>query len=160
MKTTAPKPAFELVMSRTIDAPRERVFAAWSEPAQVSRWFAPRPLTLPKCEMDFRPGGSFNMAMRAPDGTEYPFSGVYRELVAPSTLAWTGRFPNGPAEQISTKVTFEEKGGKTKLTVRQAFAVLTTATEPHARGAKRGWTATLDQLAEHCAGGRERKPGP
>ncbi|HEX4048711.1 MAG TPA: SRPBCC domain-containing protein [Elusimicrobiota bacterium] len=158
MKTAAPKPAFELVMSRVIDAPRERVFAAWSEPAQLSRWFAPKPLTLPKCEMDFRPGGSFSMAMRAPDGTEYPFSGVYREIVPPSKLSWTGRFPTGPADQISTTVVFEEQGGKTKLAVRQAFSVLTPAAEPHAKGAERGWTATLDQLAAHCAG-KEGAPG-
>jgi uncharacterized protein YndB with AHSA1/START domain len=148
---TIAKPAFELVLTRVIDAPRERVFKAWSEPGQVSRWFAPNPLTLPKCEMDFRPGGRFQMSMRAPDGTEYPFSGVYREIVPPSKLVWVGEFPNGPAEQMRTTITFEEQGNKTKLTMQQTFAVLTPETEPHTKGAKQGWTATLDQLEAHCS---------
>ena len=152
--TTANKPAFELVLSRVIDAPRARVFEAWAKPKRLARWFAPKPYTLPKCEMDFRPGGSFRMAMRAPDGTEHPFSGVYREIVPPEKLVWIGEFPNGPAEQMLTTVTFEDQAGKTKLAVRQTFSVLTPETEPHTKGAKPGWTATLDQLAEYLGGSR------
>ncbi|MBZ5639756.1 MAG: SRPBCC domain-containing protein [Acidobacteriia bacterium] len=136
----------EIVITRLIDAPRERVFEAWSEPARLTRWFAPHPYTLPLCEMDFRPGGRFRMAMRAPEGVEHPFTGVYREIVPPSRLVWTGEFPYGPVDQIRTTVTFEEEGKKTKLTVRQTFSALTPETEPHTRGAKQGWTATLDQL--------------
>ncbi len=150
MPATQRKPAFELTLSRLIDAPRERVFKAWSEPAQVARWFAPQPLTLPKCEMDFRPGGSFRMTMRAPDGQEFPFSGVYREIVPSSKLAWVGEFPSGPKEQILTTVTFEVQGDRTKVTARQIFTVLTPETEPHTKGARQGWTATLDQLAGFC----------
>lgn len=152
MKTpkNASKPAFELVLTRVIDAPRERVFAAWSEPEQVARWFAPSPYTLPKCEMDFRVGGKFSMAMRAPDGTEHPFTGVYREIDRPSRIVWVGEFPYGPAEQMTTTIDFEAQGNKTKLTARQTFSVLTPETEPHTKGAKQGWTATLDQLAAHC----------
>jgi uncharacterized protein YndB with AHSA1/START domain len=147
---TVEKPAFELTLTRVINAPRERVFQAWSEPKQVQRWFAPQPLTLPKCEMDFRPGGSFNMAMRAPDGQEYPFSGVYSEIVPPAKLVWIGQFPNGPANQIRTTVIFEAQGNKTKLTVQQIFTVMTPETEPHTKGAKEGWTATLNQLTEYA----------
>jgi uncharacterized protein YndB with AHSA1/START domain len=140
------KPAFELVLTRVIDAPRERVFAAWSKPEQVSRWFAPLPYTLPKCEMDFRPGGRFIMTMRSPEGQEHPFSGTYREVTPYSRLVWVGEFPYGPKDQMTTTITFEAEGKKTKLTVRQTFSVLTPETEPHTKGAKMGWTATLDQL--------------
>jgi uncharacterized protein YndB with AHSA1/START domain len=150
--TTQTKPAFELVLTRVIDAPRERVFEAWTKPELVSKWFAPRPLTLPKCRMDFRNGGTFDMAMRDPNGTEYPFSGTYSEIVPPEKLAWIGQFPNGPAKQIRTTVTFEAQGRKTKLTVVQIFTVLTPETEPHTKGAKQGWTATLDQLTELVEG--------
>ena len=148
---TITKPAFELTLSRIIDAPRERVFKAWSEPKQVSRWFAPLPYTLPKCEMDFRPGGRFAMTMRSPEGVEHPFTGVYREVVPDSRLVWTGEFPYGPAEQMRTTITFEEQGKKTKLTANQVFWTLTPETEPHTKGAKQGWTATLDQLEAFCA---------
>ena len=149
MKTT--KPAWELTLTRVIDAPRERVFKAWSEPEQVARWFAPQPYSLPKCEMDFRPGGRFVMTMRSPEGVEHPFTGVYREIDFPSKLVWTGEFPDGPAEQMRTTITFEAVGKKTKLTAHQSFSVLTPETEPRAKGAQQGWTATLDQLASFCA---------
>jgi uncharacterized protein YndB with AHSA1/START domain len=105
---------------------------------------------LPKCEMDFRPGGEFRMSMRMPDGQLHPFSGVYREIERPSRLSWVGEFPNGPAKQIETTIDFEAQGNKTKLTMRQTFSVLTPETEPATKGAKQGWTATLNQLAAHC----------
>ena len=101
--------------------------------------------------MDFRPGGSFRMAMRAPNGTEHAFSGVYREVDPPSKLVWVGEFENGPAEQMETTITLEEQGQKTKLTVRQIFKVPTPETEPHTKGAKQGWTMTLDQLEALCS---------
>jgi uncharacterized protein YndB with AHSA1/START domain len=144
--TNTMKPAWELTLTRVIDAPCERVFKAWSEPKQLARWFAPLPYTLPKCEIDFRSGGRFAMAMRSPEGVEHPFTGVYREIVPCSRIVWTGEFPYGPAEQIRTTITFEAQGQKTKLTVHQSFSVLTPETEPHTKGAKQGWTATLDQL--------------
>lgn len=144
--TSHEKPAFELVLTRVIAAPRERVFRAWSEPAQLARWFSPHPYTLPLCEMDFRPGGRFHMAMRSPEGVDHEFTGVYEEIVPPSKLVFTGEFPYGPADQILTTVTFEAEGAHTKLTMRQTFSVLTPETEPHAQGARQGWTQTLDQL--------------
>lgn len=121
----AHKPAFEMLMAR---------------------WYAPEPHTLPLCEMDFRPGGRFRMAMRSPKGVEHPFTGICREIVPPSKLVWTGEFRYGPVDQMRTTVTFEEEGKKTKVTVHQTFSVLTPESEPHTRGAKQGWTATLDQL--------------
>ena len=145
----AKKPAFELVIEKMIDAPRARVFEAWSKPEQLKRWFAPKPYTLIIEKMDFRPGGSFSMAMRSPDGVEHSFAGIYREVVPPARIIWTAEFLKGPVDQISTEVTFEEHEKKTTITVRQTFAVLTPETEPHTRGAKQGWTATLNQLAGH-----------
>ena len=79
----AKQPAFELVLERVIDAPRARVYEAWTKPEQMSQWFAPKPFQLVIHTMDFRPGGRFSMAMRGPDGNEFPFTGVYREIVPP-----------------------------------------------------------------------------
>lgn len=152
---SAREPAFELLMSRVIGAPRERVFDAWSEPSHLARWFAPEPFTLSLCELDFRPGGRFRMAMRSPQGMEHPFTGVYREVERPSKLVWTGEFPYGPVDQIRTTVTFEAEGRETRLTVRQSFSVLTPETEPHTKGAKPGWTATLDQLQRYVESGED-----
>ena len=146
------KPAFVLVLERLIDAPRERVWKAWSEPEQMKRWFAPRPLTLSVAKLDFRTGGSFDMTMHAPDGADHPFTGRYVEVVPPERIAWTGEFPYGPKDQMRTTVDFVAEGRKTRLKVRAIFTVLTPETEPHARGAKQGWTMTLDQLAEIAEG--------
>jgi uncharacterized protein YndB with AHSA1/START domain len=144
-------PAFELVLERVIDASRARVFEAWAKPEQLQRWFAPNPYRLRVERMDFRPGGAFRMAMLAPSGAEHEFSGVYSEIVPPARLVWIGEFATGPAEQIRTEVNFEEQGTATRVPVRQTFSVLTPETEPVTKGAKEGWTMTLDQLQAFCS---------
>ncbi|MGA3121815.1 MAG: SRPBCC domain-containing protein [Polyangiaceae bacterium] len=133
----------DLVVTRVFDAPRHLVFEAWSKAEHVSRWFAPRPLTMPSCEVDFRPGGAFRFIMRAPDGVEYPFEGVFREVVPPERIVFTGWVHEGNATQ--TTITFAEHDGKTTLTMHQTFSFESPAT----RGARQGWTATLDQLGDH-----------
>jgi uncharacterized protein YndB with AHSA1/START domain len=143
-------PVFELELERLIQAPRARVFEAWTRPEQMSQWFAPRPFTLVIDEMDFRPGGRFRMAMRGPNGESFPFSGTYREVVPPERLSWSGEFSSGPADQISTVVTFESRGSATMVHVRQTFHVTTPQIEHATKGAKQGWTMTLDQLEGFC----------
>jgi uncharacterized protein YndB with AHSA1/START domain len=137
-----------VVLDRVIDAPREQVFEAWTNPEAVKRWSAPKPFELAVHEMDFRPGGRFRMAMRGPNGEDFPFTGTYREVAPPDRLVWTSEFATGPAEQITTVVTFEDRGGKTRLHVRQTFHVVTPEIEHAMKGAPQGWGMTLDQLAE------------
>lgn len=150
----AEKPAFELEFTRVIDAPRARVYEAWTKPEQMARWFAPKPFQLIVKTMDLRPGGRFSMAMRSPDGKDFPFTGTYREVAPPARLVWTGEFSTGPADQMTTAVTFEEQGRKTKLHARQTFHVMTPEIEHAAKGARQGWTMTLGQLTAFCTGGR------
>jgi uncharacterized protein YndB with AHSA1/START domain len=147
---TAKKPAFELTLERLIAAPRERVWKAWARPEEIVLWFAPRPYTLSVDSMDLRTGGSFRMAMRAPDGTEHAFGGVYREVVLNERIVWTGPLADGPADQVHTEVIFKTEGAKTKVSAHQSFSVLTPSTEPMVKGARAGWTMTLEQLAAHC----------
>lgn len=144
----AAKPEFVLEMERIIDAPRARVFQAWAEPERVAKWFAPKPLTLRVYEMDFRSGGTFKMAMVWPDGRTHEFGGTYVEVIAEEKIVWTGEFPGDPKDNIRTQVLFEDLGEKTKLKVRQTFAVVTDISRAPTQGAKQGWTMTLDQLAE------------
>ncbi len=68
----------DLVITRVFDAPRQLVFEAWTKAEHVSRWFGPAPLTISRCEMDFRPDGSFRFVMRAPNGEDYPFVATSR----------------------------------------------------------------------------------
>jgi len=153
----AASPAFELVLERVIEAPPTRVFEAWTKPEQLAQWFAPRPFKLIIHEMDVRPGGRFSMAMRGPNGEDFPFTGTYREIVPPTKLSWTGEFATGPADQISTIVTFEAQGQKTRIRVRQTFHVMTPEIEHATKGARQGWTMTLDQLEAFCL--PEASPG-
>jgi uncharacterized protein YndB with AHSA1/START domain len=66
-----------LVVSRVFDAPRDRVYRAWTDPKLVARWFPPKDLTAPVCEVDARPGGVFRIVMKAPPGE--PFNGGAHE---------------------------------------------------------------------------------
>lgn len=133
----------ELVLTRVFKAPRRLVFEAWTRAEHVSRWLAPRPLTMSSCEVDFRPGGIFRFVMRAPDGTEYPFAGAFLEIVASERIVFSGAIHEGNA--TVTTIAFTESDGATTLTMHQSFTFESDAT----RGAKQGWTMTLDQLGEH-----------
>ena len=138
----SPKKPDDLVLTRTFRAPRRLVFDAFSKAEHVSRWFAPKPLTMPRCELDFRPGGAFSFVMRAPDGTDFPFVGEFREIVPAERIVFSGTIHGG--NDALTTLTFVEQDGQTTLTVHQSYTFESDAT----RGAKQGWTATLDQLGE------------
>src|SRR5215469_11621100 len=80
----------ELVLTRIIDAPREKGFRAWTEPELLKQWFAPLPWTTPVAETDVRPGGASFIVMRSPDGNEFPNRGVYLEVVENQRRALAG----------------------------------------------------------------------
>ena len=69
------------MLTRLIDAPREKLYRAWTEPALLKQWFAPLPWTTPHAELDVRPGGASTITMRSPDGNDMPCPGVYLEVV-------------------------------------------------------------------------------
>ena len=145
-------PEWELKLERVIDAPLSRVFEAWSQPEQVAKWFAPQPLTLEVKKMDFRSGGTFDMAMVWPDGKQrHDFGGTYVEVVALKKIVWTGEFPGDPKDNIRTEVAFADLGGKTKINVHQVFFVLTDINRGPTSGANKGWNMTLDQLTAFVA---------
>jgi uncharacterized protein YndB with AHSA1/START domain len=136
------------VMKRVIEAPRHVVFEALTKGEYVSRWFAPQPLTMPKCDVDFRPGGAFRFVMRTPDGVDYPFDGEFGEIVAPERIVFRGAIHD--RNVTVTTLTFAEHDGQTTLTVEQAYSFQSDTT----RGAPEGWRRTLDQLANHAARAR------
>ncbi len=144
----------ELVMTRILDAPREVVFKAWTDPERVKRWWGPKGFTNPVCELDPRPGGAIRIHMRAPDGVVYPMTGVFNEIVEPERLVFTSGAldaKGNPLFEILTTVTFAEHGGKTKLTMHAKVMMATAAAAPHLAGMEMGWSQTLDRLAEYVA---------
>jgi len=139
----------ELVITRIINAPRERIFKAWT--TQLSQWWGPHGMTTPVCEMDLRPGGIFRTVMRAPDGTEYPTKGVFLEVVAPERIVFTDAYDAGwePTTDIffTAITTFEPlSGGKTKYTARALHWTVENRLKHEQMGFHQGWGESIDRL--------------
>ncbi|HEY1759569.1 MAG TPA: SRPBCC domain-containing protein [Bryobacteraceae bacterium] len=144
----------ELVITRIFDAPREVVFKAWTDPERLKRWWGPKNFTNPVCEVDVRPGGAMRIDMRGPDGKLYPMTGIYHEIVEPDRLIFTASALDAnrdPLFEQMTIVTFEDQGGKTKLTVHASFSKVRAEAAPHLAGAETGWNMSLDRLADETA---------
>src|SRR5215813_10186141 len=141
----------ELVLTRIIDAPREKVFRAWTEPELLKQWFAPLPWTTPKVETDVRPGGSTYFVMRSPEGQEFPNRGVYLEVVPNERLVFTDAFTEAwePSDKpfMTVVLTFEDLGGRTRYTaVVKHWNDADRATHEQ-MGFHQGWATVSEQLA-------------
>jgi uncharacterized protein YndB with AHSA1/START domain len=149
----------ELVITRVFEAPRELVWKAWTDSERVKRWWGPKDFTAPFCKIDLRVGGVFHYCMRSPEGKDYWNTGMYREIVEPERMVCTDSFADEqgnvvpashygmssdfPLEMLVT-VTFEEHGGKTKLTLRHVGIPSGVDHD----GAQHGWNESFDKLAE------------
>jgi len=157
----------EFAITRVFDAPRERVWKAWTEAECLKQWWGPKGFTVHTSKVDLRPGGVFHYGMKAPDGSDMWGRFVYREIKAPERLVLIVSFsdPKGgvsrhpghmswPLQMMST-VTFEAQGGKTKVTVRwiphEATEAERKTFEEGRDGMKQGWTGTFDQFAAYLA---------
>lgn len=153
--TANPASDRELVLTRLIDAPREKLFRAWTEPELMKQWFTPRPWTTPVIEVDLRPGGSNLIVMRGPDGTEFPNRGVYLEIVKNERLVFTDAYTKAwePSEKpfFTGIITFEDEGGKTRYTARALHWTVADREAHEKMGFHEGWGLCADQLAELAA---------
>jgi uncharacterized protein YndB with AHSA1/START domain len=145
----------ELVLTRLIDAPREKIFRAWTEPTLLKQWFAPLPFTTPLAELDVRPGGSSLVVMRDPAGNDYPNRGVYLEIVKNEKIIFTDAFVKAwePSEKpfFTAILTFEDQGGKTKYTARALHWTVADREAHEKMGFHEGWGQCTDQLAKLAA---------
>lgn len=150
-----------LHITRTFDAPLERVWQAWTSAQEMKQWWGPKDFTAPHIHMDFRVGGKFHGAMHGPAGSEFDkdmwSGGEYKEIIPMQKIVSTDYFADEHGNKISPKefgmpgewpeemvvtVTFEDLGnGKTKLTlVHEGHA------EEMADMAEQGWNETLDKF--------------
>jgi uncharacterized protein YndB with AHSA1/START domain len=146
----------EIVITRVFDAPRETVFAAWTDPKQLQKWWGPKDFTNPVCECDARVGGKWHIVMRQWTGAEYPCGGVYREVTPPARLTFTNNATD-PAGNVViegfTQVDFaEHEGGKTLLTLTTRAKVLDEKMLAALAGMHTGWSQSLDKLAVEVGG--------
>jgi uncharacterized protein YndB with AHSA1/START domain len=151
----APRPSRnDLVLTRVFEAPRERVFRAWSEPERLARWWGPHGFTNPVCEADVRPGGAIHIVMRGPDGVDYPMTGVFHEVAAPERLVFStyvGKEGEAVHFEVRITVTFAEHEGGTKLTLRAHVVKETPDAARYLAGMEQGWTQSLERLAQSVA---------
>ena len=132
------------MITRVVDAPRRVVFDAWTNPKHVSQWMlGPEGWTMPVCEMDVRPGGTWHYVWRKADGTEMPMSGSYREVAPPerlvSTESWGPEWP----ETVNTMV-LTESAGQTTITL----TILYPSKEARDMALKTGMKGGMDQSYE------------
>ena len=156
------------VISREFDAPRDRVWQAWTEAEHLKQWWGPKGFKVRQLKIDLRPGGTMHYCLQMPDGKEMWGRFVYREIVKPERLVWINSFsdkdgglsvhpmsPTWPRE-MHTTVRFEDLGGKTRITVEwlpvEGSTELERKTFEDGRDSMRmGWTGTLEQFAGYLS---------
>ena len=140
----------DLVLTRLIDAPRAKLFKAWTDADLLKQWFAPLPWTTPHAELDPRPGGASLVVMAGPDGTRFPNSGVYLDVVQDERIVFTDAYVNAwtpSAKPMMTVIlTFEEEAGKTRYTARVRHWTVADREAHEAMGFHQGWGQCADQL--------------
>jgi uncharacterized protein YndB with AHSA1/START domain len=111
----------EIVTERVFDAPRERVWAAFTAPALIARWWG-RSMTRTSVEQqELSPGGMWRFVEHNDDGSQAAFRGVYREVVAPERLVYTFEWEGMPGHVLIDTATFEDLGERTKLVIHSLF---------------------------------------
>jgi uncharacterized protein YndB with AHSA1/START domain len=138
----------ELVLTRVFDAPRELVFQAWAEPERWVHWLGLRGCSGKVLQSARRPGDAYRYLMRDPNGGDHWLYGVYREIAEPARLVFTWRWADEQWQPISPEtivtVTFEDVGGKTRLTLRHGQFESASACDLH----RAGWTDSFERIAE------------
>lgn len=141
-----------LVLTRTFNAPRARVFDAWTDAAHLAAWWGPHGFTNPRCEIEPRAGGVIRIDMRAPDGVIYPMTGEFTEVAAPARLAFTSAALDSsgrPVLETITTVSLTEEDGRATQVVEARVTSAAPDGAPYLAGMREGWTQSLERLASH-----------
>jgi uncharacterized protein YndB with AHSA1/START domain len=147
-----PDPDLDLVFEREVDVPPEKVWAAWTQPEHLKRWFAPAPFTTPACAIDLRPGGIFRTVMRSPEGEEFGGDGCFLDVVENRRLIWTSALgpafrPNAAEDLPFTAIiSIEPTSSGSRYTAVAMHSDAATRGRHDEMGFHEGWGATLDQL--------------
>lgn len=149
----------ELVITRILDAPRELLWKAWTDPEMIKKWWGPKNFTAPVIKVDLRVGGKYLYCMRSPEGQDFWSTGVYHEIVPMERIVCTDSFADEkgnvmpashygmagdwPSELVVT-VTFEDHDGKTKMTLKHVGLPAGTMSDLTSAG----WNESFDRLAD------------
>ena len=148
----------KLVVERVFNAPRELVFAAFTEPDRIAQWWGPREWQTRNVTMDVRPGGVWHYVMTGPGGMESWGKATYNEVTPPSRLVYLDEFsdaegnPNPDFPGILIEYNFEEiEGGRTRMYSVATFASGDALKAVLEMGMIQGMTESLDRLEELLA---------
>lgn len=168
----SPATEHELVITRVFFAPVERVFSAWTDPAQMAAWWGPHEFSNPVCAVDARSGGTWRITMRSPEGVDFLLRGTFIEVVPNGLLVLTMAVEEQPSGCHSTirtlndgvsretlvTITFSEDRGATTLVMRQRFASAAERAAQVDRGAFKGWGQSFDSLEELLLKQQDHQP--
>jgi uncharacterized protein YndB with AHSA1/START domain len=169
--TTADTKSADFVLSRVLDAPRDLVWKAFTDPERMKQWWGPKGFSVIHWNMDLRPGGFYHYGMTSPTGQPMWGKFRYREIVPPQRMVLINSFsdeaggitrhpmaPTWPLEMLSTFTFDEEAGGKTRVTIRwqanNATAEEQATFDAGHDSMRGGWGGTFDQLAAYLATAR------
>lgn len=145
----------ELTLVRIFDAPRELVWRAWTDPQLMAKWWGPSGVTNPTCEIDASVGGKMYIVMLAGEelgsmaGQRWPMRGIFQELQEPERLVFKNQAVDEEENVLIdglTTVTFEEEGGKTKMTMITTAKAVSPRAPQMLEGMEAGWSQSFDKL--------------
>lgn len=150
----------ELTLIRIFNASKELVFKAWTNPEIVAKWWGPKGVTNPTCELDAKPGGNIYIVMLAGEelgplkGQKWPMRGKFKEVIPPEKLVFTSQaiMDGKPILETLCTVSFGKNGKKTKMTVHIVVTKTTPQAEGPLKGMETGWSQSLDKLEELVTG--------
>lgn len=143
MSAPAAADGLTLVVRRRIRADAARLFRAWTDPAELVRWWGPRGVVCDGAEIDLRAGGAYRIVNRIPDGSVVVISGVFEAIEPPHRLVYTWAVAPGPTERVT--VSFTADGDATEVRIVHERI----ANEDTRRSHANGWTGCLEGLAAH-----------
>ena len=148
----------ELTITKLLDAPRERVFEAWTNPEMIKKWWGPNNVTIPECEVDLRVGGKIYIVMEAGEamgpykGTKWPMLGEFTAVEQNSHLAYAVKaWTDGQKEETTisqtTELTLTEAGNKTKVEIKAIISEAGPKAGMAVQGMEAGFTQQLEKLS-------------
>ena len=142
MATTSPSLDTALEIKRTFQAPREKVFEAWTDAEKLNRWFAPSDDYEVSAECDPRPGGNYHIQMTHKEGNVHAVVGEYREVIPPEKLVFTWSWEDGSVQGSLVAVDFRDVGGATEVTLTHNGFPSAEWRDKH----NQGWAGCLSRL--------------
>jgi uncharacterized protein YndB with AHSA1/START domain len=137
-----------LTLERRILAPAEKIYAAWTDPEKIARWFGPAQIKdAVQAEIDLRVGGRYRISFESADGEYHQVGGVYRKIVPNQLLTFSWAWHTTPERESQLTISLKPDGGATLLTLHQEALFDEAARSGH----QRGWTESLGKLEKYLA---------